>query len=293
MNLDDLNKELQKFMETENSRGIPEFEGYSPNEMHEMMYAPFFSGGLLQLKKLPEAEYQNIPIFRLFKNLTQIVAREAEIKLTATGALPTKFVIELYQKSNVKDFWIESGLNSLRIEKDCDPVHLAHILLNISGLSKIRNGKLSLTKKGEKILADDHETLQIILQIFGLKLNWAYFDGFGENLIGQRAFAFSIALLSLYGAKSRPAEFYARKYFRAFPTMLEELEFSYRSQEEAAIQCYVSRTFARFFDYLGWIEPCNSSHWDSNSNPQRAIVRTALFEMMIVCKPPLNKKNYH
>jgi hypothetical protein len=293
MDLDDLNKELRKFMEEKNSRGIAEFEGYSPNEMQAMMYAPFISGSPVQLKKLPPEEYQKVPIFRLFKNLADIVSKEKELKLTTTGALPVKYVNELYQKSDIKDFWIESGFKKLRLEGDCESVHLTRILFSISGVAKIRNNKLSLTKKGEKILADDHLTLQTILEIFGLKFNWAYIDGYGDNMVGQLAFAYSLVLLSIYGSKSRPAKFYANKYFRAFPSMIDEMDDSFRTKEANAISCYTSRTFSVFFDYLGLIEPSEKLDWHSSFDPQRPIIRTDLFDKMLKCQPPNNKKNYH
>jgi hypothetical protein len=290
---EDLQKELDKLMQQQNSRSIPEFEGYSPDEMHELMYAPFFMGTPIQLKKLPTEDYQKVPIFRLFKNLADIVSREKELKLTTTGALPVKYVCELYQKSDIKDFWIESGLKKLRLEGDCESVHLTRILFSISGVAKIRKNKLSLTKKGEKILADDHLTLQTILEIFGHKFNWAYLDGFGDNMVGQRAFAYSLVLLSIYGSKSRPAEFYANKYFRAFPAMIDEMDDLYRTKEARAMSCYISRTFSRFLDYLGLIEPSEKIKWNSSSDPQRPIIRTDLFDKMLKCQAPLKKKNYH
>src|SRR5690606_10614748 len=84
-------------------------------------------------------------------------------------------------------------------EGDVTSITLSRILLTISGLVKKRSNKLSLTKQGLETIQNDGDLVQLIMKTYGLKFNWAYFDGYGENGIGQIRFGFSLILLSRYG----------------------------------------------------------------------------------------------
>ena len=280
--LERLKKHIGQMMNAQNNQGLPEFEGYSPNELQAILYNIFDDECPVQLSKLDEADYKKIPILNQVKYLLQLVENQGELKLTAKGYLPTKIVADIYAQQFIKDEFVESGMQKLYKETDANSINLTRILAELTGVVKKRNNKLSLTQKGKKELNDNHSLLKNIFVTFGNKFNWAYYDGCGENQLGQLGFGFSLLLLSKYGAKKRLNTFYANKYIAAFPRLLSEIEPSqFQSIEQMAANCYSLRTFERFLDYFGIIKIYSGEKWDSD----KSIVKTELFEKLIKVQP--------
>lgn len=243
--LDDLNKELQKRVDAHNKGGIADFEELSPKEMHALQNFPIEKGPLV-MNKLPENELEKCPLLMQVRFLIDKMKGGQELKLTKTGALSTKLVKEIYSLGYLKSEMIEKGISKLNKESDALEINITRILLEISSLSKKRNGKLSLTKKGEKYANDGNSILKEILTILLNKFNWAYYDGYESEAMGRVNPAFSLFLLKKYGDKKKSANFYAEKYFKAFPYLKEEGVRSYR--------CYELRTFERYFKFMGFVK---------------------------------------
>lgn len=278
MNLEELQSHIDKIIHQQNNQGIPDFEGYSPYEMNQILYSTFEQESPIKLQKLSDSDYQKIPILNQVKYLTGLIDKAGEIKLTKKGFLPTKIVSELYQQRFLKDEFIENGISKLYKETDSMSVNLTRILLELARLTKKRNGKLSLTKSSAKILADNYKLLRLILLTFAKKFNWAYYDGFGENQIGQLGWGFSLILLSKYGNEKRLDSFYAEKYFKAYPNLLESIEPNYGTLKSYTTGCYSIRTFDRFLDYFGLIKIDKEGRGLETKN---YITKTDLFDRLI------------
>lgn len=282
MDLKDIQKHLDQVMKEQNNRSIPKFEGYSPFEMHHILHFTFGKDSPIQLQPLSESDYKEIPILNQIRYLTEVIEKNGELKLTSKGFLPTKIVSDLYQQGFLKDYYIETGLTKLYKETDSMTVNLTRILIELSGLTKKRNGKLSLTKNTRKVLDDNFKLLELLLSTFATKFNWAYYDGYGENQIGQLGYGFSMILLSKYGHEKRLDSFYAEKYFRAFPQLPDSLEPDYDTLERYSARCYSIRTFERFLDYFGLINiDKKGKGLDSISH----ITKTDLYDKLIKCTP--------
>ena len=65
-----------------NNEPIADFEGYSPNEMQLVLYDTFNQESPIQILKVDEKEYLNIPIFNQVKFLFNIIEQQNELKLT-------------------------------------------------------------------------------------------------------------------------------------------------------------------------------------------------------------------
>jgi hypothetical protein len=253
MDLNELNKQLEKFINEQNKRSVPEFEGYSPEMMNILISDPFGPQSPIQLQRLTSDAYRQIPLLNQVKYLCGLIEKAGAIKLTSKGYLPTKVVSELYGQGFMEDELIESGLYKLYKETDANSVHLTRILIELSGLGKKRLGKLSLTKKGEKLQKDDFELLLLLLKTFVNKFNWGYFDGYEVGPIGPLGFGFSLILLSKYGDKERLDNFYADKYFRAFPALLDGLNPGWSTLSSYSKRCYSLRTFDRCLEHFGLV----------------------------------------
>lgn len=285
--LDELQGHLDQFMNEQNNRPLPEFEGYSPFEMQHILYDTFGEKSPIKLKKLNGDDYKFIPILNQIKYLAEIISRTGDVKLTKLGFLPTKVVQELYDQGYMKEYQFESGIAKLYKEMDSTSVHVARVLLEISDLATKRNNKLSLTKNGEKILGDDAQLCQLILKIYGEKFNWAHLDGYGENGIGQMGFGFSLIMIYKYGNKKRTDKFYNEKYFDAFPMLLESISYpTYTTKESYAGHCYSLRTFDRFLSFFGGV----AIEQERGMDPEKFIVKGDVFDRLFEFLPHENIK---
>jgi len=282
MDLKHLQKEIDRAMDEQNNRSMSEFEGYSPFEMEHILNYTFALDSPLKLQKLSDSDYQKIPILNQIKYLMDLIEKKGELKLTSKGYLPTKIVSELYDQGFLKDKFIETGISKLYKETDSMTINITRILCEISGLTKKRNGKLSLTKSSKKTHGDNEELLRQIFSTMANKFNWAYYDGYGENRIGQLGYGFSLILLSKYGQIRRTNSFYAEKYFRAFPQLLESLEPAYGTLESHGSNCYSIRTFDRFLDYFGVI---TIEEEGRGFDSVKYITKTDLFDRLINVQP--------
>jgi hypothetical protein len=282
MDIQELQQHLDRFMQEENNRGKTEFEGYSSLEMHHILHFTFNPGSPIILQKLTDKEYMEIPVFNQVNYLIRKIAQTGGIKLTAKGFLPTRIVADLYSQGFIKDYWIEKDISKLYKETDSMSVNLTRILVELSGLTKKRNGKISLTRQGEKIASSNEELFRTIIQTFANRFNWAYFDGYGDNKIGQLAFGFSLILLAKYGSERRKDSFYAEKYFKAFPMLTETVEANYDTKENKAARCYSLRTFERFLNYFGVIL---IEEEGKGLDSIRYITKTSLFDRLFKILP--------
>ncbi len=253
MDLKEIQRHIDQVVHKQNNQSMPEFEGYSPFEMHQILHFTFGPDSPVRMERLTEPDFQRIPMLNQVKYLAGLIGQAGGIKLTAKGFLPTKIVADIYQQGFLEDVHIERGISRLYREADSMTVNLTRILLEISGLAKKRKGVLGLTKSAKKQLADDYELLRLIFITFASRFNWAYYDGYGNNQIGQLGYGFSLILLSKYGQVRRPDTFYAEKYFKAYPLLLDELEVHYGTLERYSSRCYSLRTFERFLDYFGLV----------------------------------------
>ena len=279
------NDEFQEFAEmmsrTQNEQGIPDFEGYSPTEMHHILYNTFDPVSPIQLQKLSEVDYREIPLLNQVQYLLRLIAYEGELRLTKAGYLPRIVVTDLYSQGFMRDRFIEDGYQQLNKELDSVTINLTRLLPKVIGLIKKRNGKISLTKLGTKLYKDDDKLLRYLFTSFATKFNWGYFDYYSNEFIGQFGVGFSLILLKKYGTKKRLSKFYADKYFQALPNLNYVPNDRYMHKDSNS-SCYILRTFERFLLYFGLID-FEEVYFDHSSKSY--IKKTLLFDKFIQIIP--------
>lgn len=255
MDLNEIQKHLDEMMRERNQRSVPEFEGYSPAEMHQLIHFTFQSNSPLSLKKLSKDDHAAVPMLNQMKYFLTLIREKGPLKLTAKGYLSPKIVEDVYKRGHLKEPLYERGLSKRFWESDCTTVQLTRLLADIAGLIKEENGLLSLTKKGEELIAQDQKLLELIFRTHLREFNWAYFDHYDNDEIGQMGAGFTLILLKKYGQNKRKDSFYAQKYLKAFPQLLDLVpDMTWISREDSAGSCYSYRTFNRFLDYYGLIK---------------------------------------
>ena len=239
----DMDSIIDNVSQQYNDKALPEFDGFSPNEMHDLCYGPLNSESTLKLCDIDDKTIDEIPIMRQAEYLLHELEK-GEIKLTAIGNLPPRYVQAMYPLG-AKIMEVEKGLTKVRIETDITTVFLTHDMLKHIGLIKERNKIMSLTKAGKTLMKERFQIWQKIADYMFFKYYTGCFDGYENQLAGIDNKPFSVALLIKYGDKERSSEFYADKYFTAFPML--------RLNEDDNL-CYETRAFTRFMHFMGIVE---------------------------------------
>lgn len=279
--LDVLNLWIGEYMQKRNSSALAQFDGYSPTDMFAIIHGLWGADSPVKMRKLSDEDLSTIPLFCQVKYITDILLKEGKIKLTATKAIPPKIVKEVYELG-VREWMIDEGHSKLMKEIDSQSVILTHIMLKIMKIIKEQKGVMTLTKSGEKVAKDSKNLFEELLLSFTCRFNFAYFDGYGNESVGGMANGFSLILLSKYGDQKRSYKFYAEKYFKAFPDLLNGFDSQYRTIEEQGANCYSIRTFERFMLHFGLIEIEKTKHPEN----EVYITKSQLFDKMIQVSPP-------
>ena len=253
---------------------------YRPHIRERIENKIFIEDGPIVLNRLRDEEYMEIPLFGQIYCLCEFILNEGHIKLTSVGNLPQKVVFKMYSLG-VPDRYYEKYPNKLKKETDSFSVHLARLLAELSGLLRKKSNSLYLTKKGEKAMNDRHLLLKTILQTFVYKLNWGYFDGYEDKMIGQEGFDLTLLLIASDGASPRLSRYYSDRYFYHF-------EFS--GLNEYSHSCFAVRTFRTFLQNLGLISFSENKNYIDYDNCY--ITKTSLFDKLITIDKDYAKISY-
>ncbi len=248
---------FDKTLNDYNTNPLDDFLGFSPKEMHLILYNPFEDSCPMKIKKkISNATLERIPAFRICKNILTDIEKADGIKLTKIGNLPPKTVISIYNKKYLQDYHIDSGITKLRNEKDWRTFHSLHISMGLGGLIRKYKSKALLTKKCKSLLSNNDESglFKELLLSYCTKFNWAYNDNYDNQYTGQFGFLFLIHLLLKYQSEPCDLKFITDKYFNAFPKFQMVDDYNSRSYYTTGDRVVETRFFHRFGEWFGLVE---------------------------------------
>lgn len=261
---------------------IEDFEGFSASDMRYLIITPFSKDSPFQInKKIPNSILDQIPFFNQIEFFLNKINEVGELKLTATGSLPTTLIKEIYNLGLIKDEDIERGITKLHAETSSKTIQLTRLITETAGFTKKRFNRLSLTKTWKERLVNYNrqEIFKQTFSTFAFKFNWGYYDGYESQAAGQVGFPFSLYLLSKYGDHERLDSFYSEKYLRAFPGLIDQFYDNLnwaRDANTAFNSCYSIRTFDRFLKYFNLITI--RTEGQSYYNSKKFIKKTEFFD---------------
>lgn len=265
------------------SEKCEQFEGLTPAEMNILAGAPYSDLSPIRLNKpLHPDVLASIPILNLSKFLLEAIAAAGEQKLTPKGNLPEKLVMAMYQTGFITPRYLnvyKEKITKIR-EEDDKSFQFTRALLEQAGLIKKRNNKLSLTKTGLKLLTDDASLFKQLLVTCSTQFDWSKMDGYENNDIGVYGFAYALKLMSVYGSEKRLLQFYAERYFKAFPWLVATRIHSYFNDPiKYSNDCFEHRALEILMTYFGLVRvesiPGAAYGFDQQ------VVRTELFEKIL------------
>lgn len=272
VNLDDINRHVGEIMHAQNAAPKPNFNGFSSEQMHMMLYRPLEVGCPVQLRRLTDEQMEQIPVMRQTLHLMNELSSE-EVKLTAQGYIPPKMVAELYELGSHS--WSTDWYKQ-KSEPKTEEVQVLRVVLKECGLIKTRTGKLSLTTKGKQLLTDHNELLRTIILFLLRDYNTGWLDMYEDNDVGNLGRLYSLWLLHHYGKDWRDTRFYADEYSKAFPMLNVGHGYEYR-------------IFNRLFRFIGLCE-INESDEFKGKNWGREVRKTEILDLMFAFEEPMG---YH
>ncbi len=270
--LEEANVYIQQQMDKMNNQPLEQFDGLSPAQMHRLIGKDLTGRPGFTINTLSSDDLAHIPMFSILKYYLKLL-NEGDIKLSAIGNLPSKVVVDIYKQGYFKEWTCER--KSRILETDSFTIQLIRILASLAKWTKVRNGKLSLTKEGRKIQNDENELFKASLECWLYTFNWAYFDYYENPQIGRQSFEYSFYLLRKYGGEFKECVFYAKKYLEAFP-MLEDQRIKPLQIDDRTYpnySCYTLRTFERLLLLLNAVE-LKGFRWDEI----KMVKKTDLFD---------------
>lgn len=236
---DCINERISAMVKRHNNTSRTDFNGLSPEQMHNLIHHPFESGCVVEINKLEKDQYQQVPLLRQALFLMTTLS-EAELKLTKLGWLPLKIVAEAYHLGQPE--YIIEKYNQKRInEYDAPSVRMARDILYLLGWVKTRKGILSLTVKGKKALTDIDSAANEILICALTGIGLHTFDLFEDERIGNIGMAYSVWLLNTFGDKWHTGQFYQEHYQKVY-----DFPDTYN--------IYGTRVFERLYYWLGLVD---------------------------------------
>lgn len=256
--LKELNHRIKAETEKYNRTPVADFDFLSPIDMHNLAYKTLEPDCPVRFKeKIDDSVLDRIPFLKMTEHLMKKIDAEGALKLTKTGNLPVKIVKELYDLGLIKEDMIEKGIQKLYKEKDSLSITNVKLILELSGLTKKKTGKLSLTKKGEKLLKPENRNalLQEIFKTYGIKFNLGYHDGYEDEGSVQTLFGYTLYQLLLNGDENGSTRYYSTKMLTAHPDTLVYFDnSSIREPVEQFHSCYKVRYMQRFLNWFNLVE---------------------------------------
>lgn len=265
-----------------NTTPLPDFNGLTPVQMHQLLYRPLEPASVVRLRATVTDEVlDQVPLLRLTEAFLRLLHRDGPLRLTPLRALPRKCLRELYAHGFIREEGLETGLFTLSREQDSLSITTVHQTTRLAGLARLVRGQLHLTKKGHQLLDPARRPLlwPLVLDAFTRRFVWASHDGYVSQVVGQLGWAYSVYLLALFGRQPYPVRFYAGHYQRAFPFVLAEFTSEeYFPAAEQLLHCYGCRTFGRGLNWLGLLD--EESQAVGRHQPEQLLMASALLTQL-------------
>jgi len=247
---------MDRFMAERNQRPMDDFRGLSPQQMDQVLQAPFDSPSLVTFTD-PLPTEPRAPIVTLFTSIAEAVG-EKGFKPTAKGNLPRQLCRDALQAFTDNGYEEETPrFGQVSGEEDFPELHVTRLVAELSGLLRKNRGRFILGREARDTLKREG-LAGIYPQLFRAhaeRFNWAYSDRHSDLPIIQQSWLFTLYLLSRHGDDWRPAEFYEDAFVTAFPMALEEVgQPTHWSPEHDVALSYNTRALRRFVRFLGLAE---------------------------------------
>ena len=256
LSLEDLNIVAQQKIETANNSAHSDFCGLSPAQMHNWLYAPFYT--LKGVTIDTPDDVKSCPVMRYLSIiLDEAIQNSGAFKATSKGNLPTKIVkqaCELLPEFAIAQFEQDISISEYAgsNEDKFNALHYTRILAEITGIIHLRNGRYYLEQSAQAQYQEQgiQAFFMPMLETATTQYNWAYFDAWEEDIDLRTFWLFMLWRLQTHTSLEQLRD----EVITAFPDLLEKCPSSeYLSPTQLLESLISSRFIRRFLEFWGFI----------------------------------------
>ena len=244
---------------------------------------PFSPVSPLQLRPdLKDEDVAQVPFVQLTREVLAAIHEEQPLKLTQKGNLPRALVQKLYGLRLFPNKFVDDGSMKLLREEDFPELVITHTLCIIAKWALKRNGKISLTKKGLKILQEPQALFyRELLKTYTQEYYWGYTDrwSFDERYTGQAGWAMMLYELLRQGDTPQSDTYFSGVYFQILPHLMEYYEdLPYSSATFQAQSDFRFRFFKGFTTLFGLADIISETRGQYDILQELVVKRSELAE---------------
>lgn len=254
--IDELNAALKSKMDARNNRPLDAFCGLSPAQMSQWLYAPFGETAGLSMTK--PANLAKSPVMRYLDVIIEaIISSKGSLKGTAKGNLPAKIAKDasaLLPQFAVAQFNENISISEFagNSEDHFTALHYTRLLAEVAKIIQLKKGHFVLGSRAK--LTYEKEGISglyfVMLEAAFTHYNWAYLDGWQDDISLQKFWRFMLWRLSCHSDISRLTQ----EMSIAFPDLIHQIEPSpYCNQQDTLGRMIETRFVSRFLEYFGMV----------------------------------------
>ena len=215
--MDELNRHLAVSMRARNTAPDPEMGGLSPEQVTGLIYSDWGEpGGAVQVNTdvpLPELGTSNF--FRETRAFLQALHDAGGVRATASKNLPRRFVADVLPLMGGEEAVAEAWkYNKVVNKQDVPRLHIARVVAQAAGLTRLYKGKFVVPKAKAALLRDDRagELFACLFVAFFRRFNLAYshrvvFEARGlQTCVGYTLYRLGVVARDWRPVEDLPAE---------------------------------------------------------------------------------------
>jgi hypothetical protein len=256
LTMDELEVVAQQKAFERNNHPIDDFCGLTPTQMQNWLYAPFSE--LHDVTITTPQDLSASPVMRyLALILDQAAQEKGSLKATAKGNLPARLVkqaSELLPEFPVARYEKDASISEFQgsNENKFNALHYTHILAKLAGILFLRSGRLHVKKAAQAQYQKQGISAFFLpmLEAATMQYNWAYLDGYPEDVDLRTPWLFMAWRLQNHGSVDR----LVNEVAAAFPDLLRGIPpGDYFSPEDRLGNMIESRFINRFLQFWGFV----------------------------------------
>ena len=256
LSLQDLETVVASRIQAQNSKPSADLCGLSPEQMHNWIHAPWNAWQGVAFST--PADMSASPVMRYLEILLDNLLEEGgSIRLTAKGNLPMRIVQQCAaladQLPSVGDLThISLSEYRGRNENDFNALHYTRLIAELAGILYQRSGRLHFKKDAQKTFQQQGlgGFYADMLESATRQYNWAYLDGFTDQISFREIWLFMLWRLQGHGCVQQLAQEVAVVLGPMFEQMPQPV---YRSKQQELTAMISIRFVARFLGFFGLV----------------------------------------
>ncbi|MBL4630419.1 MAG: SEC-C domain-containing protein [Paraglaciecola sp.] len=276
---DELDVVMQSKVHERNEQPNSDFNGLSPTQMANWLYAPFNELQWVAISA-PEDLSTSPVMCYLQLILDEAMQNNGSFKATSKGNLPTKLVRQANDAQ--PNFAVCQYQTHISISEYCgsnedkfNALHYSRILAEIAGIIYLRSGRYHVKKTAQKQNQKQgiNAFFMPMLEAATKQYNWGYFDGWEDDIDLRAHWLFMLWRLQSHGCVDQLVD----EMIIAFPDLLADHSSDEHLSPSQLLRSLIEvRFIQRFLQFWGFVTVDPKRYFTETQMPRKAELQILL-----------------